>query len=340
MANEYRLSIIEHLEEFRSRLIISLIAILVTTAIAYVFSDAILHYLRLPAGDIKLQAFNPMDGFMIRFRVALYGGMTLAAPVWIFQLMRYLSPGMTKEEKRYIIPGVAAMVILFFLGNLFGYMMLSNMMSVMFTMFGSELNYLPSADQYISFVVYFLIAVGLSFELPIVILVLMKLGIITPEFLRKQRKVAYFILFVFAELITPVSDPIVAPMVVMAPMVVLFELALFVSRFIISKKPAPALPVKSAPSKPIVPPVPSPAPLAVPAMAATETILPPRTEVNVVGDNSTAQTTSEPTLVESPTQAIAENESPQVGTPDKTVEPSTDANAKPSGDDSSGQIVS
>ena len=342
MANEYRLRIIEHLEEFRSRLIISLIAILVTTAIAYVFSDAILHYLRLPAGDIKLNAFSPMDGFMIRFRVALYGGIALAAPIWVFELMRYLSPGMTKEEKRLIIPGVAAMVVLFFLGTLFGYLMLSNMMSVMFTMFGSELNPLMGAEEYISFVVYFLIAVGLSFELPIVILVLMKLGIVSPEFLRKQRKIAYFILFVFAELITPVSDPIVAPMVVMAPMVVLFELALFASRFIIPKKPAPALPAKPAPSKPVVLPAPPPVPPPVPAMPATETILPPRTEVNAVGDNaaSTTQTVSEPSTVESPTQTIAENESTQVGTPDKTADSSTDANTKPSGGDSSGQVVS
>lgn len=239
MTEEKRMGVQEHIEELRSRLIISIIAILMTTALAYVFSDAILDILTRPVGGLKLVALSPMDGFMIRFRVALYGGLALAAPVWIYQVVRYLEPGLLPHEKRYVIPGVAGMVVLFLLGNVFGYLMLANMLTVMLTMFGSTLTYLPSADQYISFVVYFLIAVGISFELPIVILILMKLGLVSPEFLRKQRRVAYFILFVFAELVTPVSDPIVAPMVVMLPMVILFELALFASRFIIPK-PKPA----------------------------------------------------------------------------------------------------
>ncbi|HEX7587697.1 MAG TPA: twin-arginine translocase subunit TatC, partial [Anaerolineae bacterium] len=209
MAQEKRMGVIEHIEELRSRLIISLIAILVTTALAYFFSDTILSILTQPAGGLKLVAFSPMDGFMIRFRIALYGGVALAAPVWIYQLVRYLEPGLLPTEKRFIIPGVAGAVLLFFLGNLFGYYMLSKMLEVMFSMFGNDLQYLPSADQYISFIVYFLLAIGISFELPVVILILMKLGIITPEFLRKQRRVAYFVLFMFAELITPVADPIV-----------------------------------------------------------------------------------------------------------------------------------
>ena len=249
MPEEKRMGFLDHLEEIRSRLLISIIAILVTTALAYVFSDAILHFLRAPAGDIKLQAFSPLDGFMIRFRVALYGGLVLAAPVWILELLRFIEPGLLPNEKRFIIPGVIAMVVLFLLGNSFGYVMLANMMEVLFSMFGSELNYLPSADQYISFVVYFLVATGLAFEMPIVILILIKLGIVSPQALRKQRKVAYFVIFVFAEMITPVADPIVAPMVVMLPMVVLFELALFVARFI-APKPAPAtVPATGTPSK-------------------------------------------------------------------------------------------
>ena len=108
-------------------------------------------------------------------------------------------------------------------------------MGVLISMFGTELNYLPSADQYIAFVVYFLLSTGVAFELPIVMLILIRLGIVKPEFLRKRRKVAWFIIFVFAELITPVADPIVAPMVVMTPMIILFELALFLSRFIVPK---------------------------------------------------------------------------------------------------------
>ena len=248
MSQEKRLSIIEHLEEFRSRLIIALVAILVTTSLAYFFADTILFALTMPAGNLKLNAPSPMDGFMIRFRVALYGGIALAAPVWIYQVLKFLEPGLLPREKRWIIPGVFAMVILFLLGNLFGYVMLNNMFAVLIGMFGnptdSPITYLPMADQYISFVVYFLIATGISFEMPIILLLLVKIGLVSPQTLRKQRKLVYFIIFVFAELVTPVADPIVAPTVVMLPMVVLFEIALFVARFVAPKPAVPAIAVK------------------------------------------------------------------------------------------------
>ena len=108
MATEKRLGIFEHLEELRSRLIIAIIAIFVTTSLAYVFSDTLIFILRSPAGDIKLQAFSPMDGFLIKFRVALYGGIFLAAPVWLFQVLRFLAPGLLPHERKFLIPGVIA----------------------------------------------------------------------------------------------------------------------------------------------------------------------------------------------------------------------------------------
>lgn len=246
MADEKLMGVLEHLEELRSRLIIALIAIVVTTTLAYIFSDTILNILRVPAGNITLKAFSPLDGFMIRFRVALYGGIFLATPVWIYQLMRYIEPALYPHEKRYVIPGVIAMVVLFLMGNVFGYLILLNMFGALTGMFGipgeSPIEYFPGADPYISFVVYFLLATGLGFELPLVIFVLIKLGIVSPEFLRKQRKVAWFVIFVIAELITPVSDPIVAPTLVMIPMIFLYEIALLLARNAAPKRttlPAP-----------------------------------------------------------------------------------------------------
>lgn len=251
MPEEKRMGFVDHLEELRSRLIIALVAIVVTTSLAYVFADTILHILTIPSSGMaqKLVAFSPMDGFMIHFRVALYGGLVLAAPIWIFEIMRFIEPGLLPHEKRWLIPGIVAIIALFLLGNVFGYLMLTNMMGVLFAMFGSELNYLPSADQYISFVVYFLIATGIAFELPIILLVMMRLGLVTPDFLKKQRRIAYFIIFLFAELITPVADPIVAPMVVMIPMAVLFELALFLSRFVVPRPAATTVPATQPVSK-------------------------------------------------------------------------------------------
>lgn len=230
-------SIPDHLLELRRRLITSLVAIVIFTSIGYIFSDTLLYILRAPAGNIVLQALSPMDGFLIKFRIALYAGLYLSAPVWVYEIMMFIYPGLSRQEARLIIPGVIAIVVLFLLGNVFGYLMLSNMMSVILAMFGSELKYLPSADPFISFVIFFLAATGIAFELPIALLILIRLGLISHQTLRKQRKISYFVIFVFAELITPVSDPIVAPTVVMIPMIVLFELALLVAR-LITPKPA------------------------------------------------------------------------------------------------------
>jgi sec-independent protein translocase protein TatC len=235
MAQEKKMGVLEHVEELRSRLIISLVAILATTVLAFVFADTILFVLKEPSGQAVLTFLSPLDPVMIKFRVSLYGGIALAAPVWVYQLVRYIEPGLLPSEKRFIIPAVAAMVVLFYIGNAFGYVMLRNMMGMLISASGPELSYLASADEYISFVVYFLIAVGISFEMPIILLILMRIGIVKPEAVRKQRKIAYFVLFVFAELITPVSDPIIAPTVVMIPMLILFELALFLARFVIPK---------------------------------------------------------------------------------------------------------
>lgn len=251
MADEKRMGVIEHLEELRSRLIISLIAVVITTALAYIFSDTILNILRAPAGNMTLKAFSPLDGFMIRFRVALYGGVFLAAPVWIFQFMRYIEPALYPNEKRFVIPLTIAMVVLFLTGNVFGYLILLNMFGPLTGMFGipgeSPIEYFSAADPYIAFVVYFLIATGLGFELPIVLFVLIKLGIVSPEFLRKQRKIVWFIIFVIAQLITPVSDPIVAPTLVMIPMILLYEVALFFARNAAPKRaPQPVTEHKAA----------------------------------------------------------------------------------------------
>lgn len=240
-----------HFKELRDRLVISVVAVLVLTSLAYVFSDAILDILRGPTGGTTLKAFSPLDGFTIRFRVALYGGLFLAAPIWIYEVWRYIEPALQPNEKRFLLPGIIGTVILFALGNVFGYLMLGSMFGVLKTMFGepgkSPLEYIAGADQYISFVVYFLVATGIAFELPIILLLLIRIGWVSPQFLRKQRRIAYFVIFVFAELITPVSDPIVAPLVVMLPMVVLFELALFFSRFI-APKPAPSTSVTATSS--------------------------------------------------------------------------------------------
>ena len=238
--DDKRLSLVGHLEELRQRIIYSALAILIITFLAFFFSSQLLNVLLLPSGGLQLNAFSLMDGFLIKWRIALYTGLILASPVWIYQFFQFVVPGMTPQERQAIIPITGLALVLFVLGAVFGYYLLWGMIRVLIQFFPKGVNFLPSADDYISFVLFFMLACSLAFQLPIIIIVLVRLHILNTTLLRKQRKIAYFALFAFAEIITPVSDPIVAPLTVMVPLIVLYELSIGISaRIEAARKPAP-----------------------------------------------------------------------------------------------------
>ncbi len=220
----------EHLDELRMRIIYSGLAILIVTAVAFFFSDPILKLLLLPSGGLQLKAFSLMDGFMIKWDIALYTGIVGAFPVWAYHVYAFVSPGLKDNERRAIFSPLLGSMVLFVLGALFGYYLLWGMIRVLIQLFPVEVQFLPSADDYISFVVFFLVACGLAFQLPTVLIILVRLRILSSTILRKQRRIAYFALFAFAEIITPVSDPIVAPITVMVPLVILYEISILAAR--------------------------------------------------------------------------------------------------------------
>ncbi len=234
------LPLMGHLEELRRRIFYSALAILALTAVAFIFSNQILNLLLLPSGGLQLKAFSLMDGFLIKWRLALYTGIILAFPVWAFHLLRFVAPGLTDREQQAIFPALGFGLALLALGGLFGYYLLWGMIRVLIQLFPSQVQFLPSADAYISFVTFFLLACALAFQLPVLIIVLVRLRLLTSTLLRKQRKIAYFALFAFAELITPVSDPIVAPLTVMVPLVLLYESSILIAARIEAGRKQPA----------------------------------------------------------------------------------------------------
>jgi sec-independent protein translocase protein TatC len=243
------MSILQHLGELRRRMLVSLAAILVATCVALIFSGEILKLFLVPAGGMHLKAFSLLDGFMIRFKISLYAGVAATFPVWIYQAYSFVRPGLYVRERKVVFPMLFGSLVLFILGMVFAYSMLSSMVRVMIQIFPSSVDLLPSADSYISFVTFFLLACGLVFQLPTVLIALVQLHIISTRLLRKQRRIAYFLLFAFAEIITPVSDPIVAPLTVMVPLVVLYEISIFLGRRIEARRErAQALSQEAGPS--------------------------------------------------------------------------------------------
>jgi sec-independent protein translocase protein TatC len=236
MTSEKKMSLFDHLEELRMRILWSAAAILLVTAVAFFFSDPILKLLLLPSGGLQLRAFGLMDGFMIKWRIALYTGIVGAFPVWAYHVYRYVTPGLHDNERQAIFTPLIAAFILFVMGTLFGYYLLWGMIRVLIELFPNEVQFLPAADDYISFVTFFMLACGLAFQLPTLLVILVRLRILNSHILRTQRRIAYFLLFVFAEIITPVSDPIVAPLTVMAPLIILYEISIFAAQRIESRR--------------------------------------------------------------------------------------------------------
>ena len=227
---EKQMSLIDHLEELRSRIIKSVAAILVATLAAFFLSDMLLNVLLLPSGGLQLKAFGIMDGFMIKWHIALYTGIVIAFPVWAYHVYAFIAPGLLDNERHAIFPALGGSLVLFVIGSIFGYYLLWGMIRVLIELFPQQVEFLPAADAYISFVVFFLLSCGLAFQLPTLLILLVRLRLLTSTILRKQRRIAYFALFVFAEIITPVADPIIAPLTVMVPLLLLYELSIFVAR--------------------------------------------------------------------------------------------------------------
>jgi sec-independent protein translocase protein TatC len=230
------MTLLDHLEELRWRILWSLVAILGIAVVALFFSDNILNILLLPSGGLRLKAFNIMDGFMIKFHISIYIGIAAAFPIWAFQIYRFFSPGLLEHERRLILPTLTFSSLLFVLGAAFGYYMLQEIIKVLVGIFPSQVDFLPAAQEYISFVLFFLLTCGLLFQLPILLTILIHLRVLSTELLQKQRRTAYFILFVIAELVTPVADPILAPMVVMGPLVILYEISILAGKRIESQR--------------------------------------------------------------------------------------------------------
>jgi sec-independent protein translocase protein TatC len=227
---------LDHLGELRRRLILCLIVVLVASAASYAFADRLLDLLLAPSGGLRLKGFNIMDGFTIKLDISIFCGICVSFPVLAYHLLAFVGPAFGPIARRRAFAFVVSSFLLFAAGIAFGYSLLGMMIRVLTRLFPPQIEYIPSASSYVSFVGFFLLACGIAFELPCVLVLLVSLRILDATRLRKGRRIAWFLLFAFAELITPVSDPIFAPLLVMLPLVALFEASVLIARRIDARR--------------------------------------------------------------------------------------------------------
>jgi sec-independent protein translocase protein TatC len=254
---EQKMSLIEHLSELRKRIVVCLVALLIAFLIAFNFSDYIFELLMFPLNyspqfslkeglifvpDQKLQNtklifLGPAEAFWMNMKIALVSGFILIIPIVFYQLWKFISPGLYNHEKKYIIPFVLSASGLFLVGVTFCYLIvLPFAMSFLLNYkVGDFLMPMLSVGLYIDFLLKFLLAFGFVFELPILIVITTRMGLITPQTLKKYRKLAVVLAFVVAAIITPTPDAFNQTLMAV-PMIILYELGIWVSIILNKKK--------------------------------------------------------------------------------------------------------
>ena len=224
------LSLVQHLKEFRDRLMVACIAIAITTAISFLFTTDIIKLLLLPAGVPRLIALSPTENFTTYFRVALFSGFALAMPVILYEIYAYIDPALHPNERRFALTLGPFVLLLFVGGMLFCYLVLLPNALKFLINFGSEVidNQLR-ASEYLSFVTLFIVGMGLVFEMPVLIYALLRLGVVQRSWLTSKRRYVFVGSFLVSAVITPTPDPFNQTLVAI-PMYLLFELGLLLGR--------------------------------------------------------------------------------------------------------------
>ena len=227
-----QMSFLEHLEELRWRLIKSIIAILFGGSFCFLFIDDILQSLIAPIRNLSnppdLQVLKVQGMFMIKWGVALLGGIVVAIPVLTYQIAKFIGPGLYKDEKKVMVPLVFFSYMAFLAGIVFAYYVLIPYSLEFFTSMGMmEVKNNYSINYYFSFITMLLLGSGVIFELPIVVFILSAIGFLTPAFMRHYRRHAIVVILVLSAFITP-PDPI-SLIFISIPLAFLYEISIGVS---------------------------------------------------------------------------------------------------------------
>ena len=229
------MSFLDHLEELRRRLVICLIAIGVAFVVCYAFSKPLLRFLLKPLQENIFQGgeivyINLTEPFLIYMKAAFFGSIFLASPVIFFQIWRFVSPGLHRHERRWALPFLVGGPLLFVAGAAFAYLFLLPMTSRFLVSVGEGFRAAITLRSAFTFEFYFLLGMGVVFQLPIVVLILARIGVVTPRFLIKNFRWAILVIFVLAAVLTPTPD-VVTQTVFAAPMIVLYLISIVLAFF-------------------------------------------------------------------------------------------------------------
>jgi sec-independent protein translocase protein TatC len=231
---EATMSLLEHLEELRRRLIIIVATVFVAAIVGFIFSQRIIDLLieRLPTGYEKLYFTGVADAFGVLIKVALFAGIAIAMPVILYQVWRFVTPGLTTRERRVVWPLLLGALGLFALGVVVGYVIIPFALNFLLSFAEpGKIEPLLTINEYIAFVTTMMLAFGLVLEFPIVLIALARVGILSYRRIAAQRRLIILGITIFAIVVTPGGDPF-SPTILGVVMYILFEASLLIIRLI------------------------------------------------------------------------------------------------------------
>lgn len=236
-----KMPLTEHLRELRNRLAKAMLAFAAASIFCFIFEPDIFRWLidpycSLPAdkrgdagggGSCKLYFFGILDAFTIRLKISMLSGAVLSAPIWLYQLWSFITPGLHRHERRWSLSFVGASLFLFAAGGFFAYITLETGLSLLLSFGGDGLVSVLDGNKYLSYVIAMLLVFGLSFEVPLIVTMLNLAGVVSTAKLRSWRRAEIFLVFVFAAIVTPSQDPFTM-LALGLPMIILYEVALVI----------------------------------------------------------------------------------------------------------------
>jgi sec-independent protein translocase protein TatC len=237
-----RMTLIEHLRELRRRLFISIFAVIIVTAVIAIWVyHPIFNFLRDPYCELPparrlggnscdLIFTHPTDAFFVRIRVSLIAGVLFAAPIWLYQLWAFITPGLHRHERRWTLAFLSSASVLFATGVTLAYLLLRPALDVLLGFGGNGLKPLLQVTDYLSFVVHLLVIFGVSFLFPLVIILLNLAGVLSAKRLASWRRVEIFLCFAFAGFVMPTSDPFTM-LALAIPLCLFYEVAILVAKW-------------------------------------------------------------------------------------------------------------
>ena len=238
------MSLVEHLTELRSRILKALAAVLVGAVVGFFLYNRVLDFLVEPYCDVKRQhqpgascrlvVTDPLESFSIRLKLSTYLGLLFASPVVLWQIWRFLTPGLYEREKRYAVPFVASSVVLFLAGAGLAIWTFPKTLDFFAAFGGTELELLYTPGKYLSLLTMMMVIFGLGFEFPVILVFLQVAGVLHWRRLVSWRRYAIVLVFVVDAVITPSGDPVTL-LAMAVPMVLFYEASILIGRFVLRK---------------------------------------------------------------------------------------------------------